>query len=66
MTGTRRAFRGRGPAAPARTASLSRARAAGHRRAGTGDEAGNAPMLAVTTRLGHRVAATERRTLPGA
>jgi GNAT superfamily N-acetyltransferase len=61
MTGTRRAFRGRGLATLAKTDSLRRARAAGLTHAFTGNDAENAAMLAVNRRLGYTVAATERR-----
>jgi GNAT superfamily N-acetyltransferase len=46
MTGTLRAFRGRGLAKLAKTDSLHRARAAGCVEAFTGNEGGNEPMLA--------------------
>ncbi|MFJ3164033.1 GNAT family N-acetyltransferase [Streptomyces kanasensis] len=59
MTGTRRAHRGRGLAALAKTDSLRRARAAGFRSAYTSNDSTNAPMLAVNRRLGYRVCATE-------
>ncbi len=61
MTGTRRAFRGRGLARIAKLDSLRRARAAGYTHAFTGNDAGNAPMLAVNTRLGYRPASDEWR-----
>ncbi|WP_030907819.1 GNAT family N-acetyltransferase [Streptomyces sp. NRRL F-5126] len=61
MTGTRRAYRGRGLARLAKTDSLRRARAAGFTDAHTGNDAENAPMLAVNRRLGYRVSATELR-----
>ncbi|THA27149.1 GNAT family N-acetyltransferase [Streptomyces sp. RKND-216] len=61
MTGTRRAFRGRGLARLAKTASLRRARAAGYRHAFTGNDADNRPMLAVNARLGYRPAAMQWR-----
>ena len=61
MTGTRRAFRGRGLATLAKADSLRRARAAGFRHAFTGNDARNAPMLAVNRRLGYTEAATEWR-----
>lgn len=61
MTGTRRAYRGRGLARLAKTESLRRARAAGYRHAFTGNDADNGPMLAVNRRLGYRPAATEWR-----
>jgi GNAT superfamily N-acetyltransferase len=61
MTGTRRAHRGRGLARLAKTDSLRRARAAGLTTAFTGNDAGNAPMLAVNRSLGYERAATEWR-----
>jgi GNAT superfamily N-acetyltransferase len=61
MTGTRRAYRGRGLATLAKTDSLRRARAAGLTHAFTGNDAENAAMLAVNRRLGYRTAAAEWR-----
>ncbi|OEU98462.1 hypothetical protein AN217_12285 [Streptomyces qinglanensis] len=61
MTGTRRAFRGRGLARLAKLAALRRARAAGYRHAYTGNDATNEPMLAVNRRLGYAEVATEWR-----
>ena len=61
MTGTRRAFRGRGLAKLAKHDSLSRARAAGYTDAYTGNDAGNGPMLAVNRWFGYEVCATEVR-----
>ncbi|MFI6349284.1 GNAT family N-acetyltransferase [Streptomyces sp. NPDC050560] len=61
MTGTLREFRGRGLAALAKADSLRRARDAGCTEAYTGNDAQNAPMLAVNARLGYRVTATEVR-----
>ncbi|MGP3685028.1 GNAT family N-acetyltransferase [Streptomyces sp. IBSNAI002] len=61
MTGTRRAFRGRGLAKLAKTASLHRARAAGYTEAFTGNDAGNAPMLAVNEWFGYEICASETR-----
>ncbi|WP_328297840.1 GNAT family N-acetyltransferase [Streptomyces sp. NBC_00435] len=61
MTGTLRAFRGLGLARLAKTDSLLRARAAGYTEAFTGNDTGNAPMLAVNTWLGYGVCATETR-----
>lgn len=61
MTGTRRAFRGRGLAKLAKNDSLHRARAAGYTDAYTGNDAGNGPMLAVNTWFGYTVCATEVR-----
>ncbi|MFI9079271.1 GNAT family N-acetyltransferase [Streptomyces sioyaensis] len=59
--GTRRAFRGRGLARLAKTASLRRARAAGYTEAVTGNDAANAPMLAVDQAFGYRPCAGEWR-----
>ncbi|MET8296951.1 GNAT family N-acetyltransferase [Streptomyces sp. NPDC005180] len=61
MTGTRRAFRGRGLAKLAKTDSLHRARAAGYTDAFTGNDAGNGPMLAINAGLGYEICATETR-----
>ncbi|MBO8194401.1 GNAT family N-acetyltransferase [Streptomyces oryzae] len=61
MTGTRRAFRGRGLARLAKLAALHRARAAGYLHAYTGNDATNAAMLAVNRRLGYAEVATEWR-----
>ncbi|MFJ7591417.1 GNAT family N-acetyltransferase [Streptomyces sp. NPDC097617] len=61
MTGTRRAFRGRGLAKLAKTASLHRARAAGYTEAFTGNDAGNGPMLAINEWFGYEICATETR-----
>ncbi|MGI5351431.1 GNAT family N-acetyltransferase [Streptomyces sp. CA-250714] len=61
MTGTRRAFRGRGLARLAKLAALRRARAAGYAHAYTGNDAANAPMLAVNRRLGYAQVGTEWR-----
>ena len=61
MTGTLRAHRGRGLARLAKTDSLRRARAAGLTTAFTGNDAGNAPMLAVNRSLGYEQAASEWR-----
>ncbi|KOV70122.1 GNAT family N-acetyltransferase [Streptomyces sp. MMG1121] len=61
MTGTARAFRGRGLAKLAKTDSLHRARAAGRTEALTGNDTGNAPMLAINTSLGYEICATEVR-----
>ncbi|MGP3978694.1 GNAT family N-acetyltransferase [Streptomyces sp. 8N114] len=63
MTGTRRAFRGRGLARLAKLAALRRARAAGYAHAYTGNDATNAPMLAVNRRLGYAEVATEWRCI---
>ncbi|MEV3930895.1 MULTISPECIES: GNAT family N-acetyltransferase [unclassified Streptomyces] len=61
MTGTLRAFRGRGLAKIAKNNSLHRARAAGYTDAFTGNDAGNAPMLAVNRWFGYEICATEVR-----
>ncbi|MFG2950581.1 GNAT family N-acetyltransferase [Streptomyces adustus] len=61
MTTTDRAFRGRGLAKLAKTASLHRARAAGCTEAFTGNDAGNGPMLAINTWFGYEICATEVR-----
>lgn len=61
MTGTRRAFRGRGLAKLAKHESLRRAQAAGYTEAYTGNDSDNAPMLAVNRWLGYRPYAVERR-----
>jgi GNAT superfamily N-acetyltransferase len=61
MTGTARAFRGRGLAKLTKNASLHRARAAGHTEALTGNDAGNEPMLAINKWFGYEIRATEVR-----
>lgn len=61
MTGTLRAFRGRGLAKLAKNNSLHRARAAGYTDAFTGNDAGNGPMLAVNRWFGYEICATEVR-----
>ncbi|MER5554262.1 GNAT family N-acetyltransferase [Streptomyces sp. NPDC002793] len=61
MTGTRRAFRGRGLAKLAKSDSLHRARAAGYTDAYTGNDAGNGPMLAINRWFGYEICATEVR-----
>ncbi|MFJ9059268.1 GNAT family N-acetyltransferase [Streptomyces sp. NPDC102409] len=61
MTGTLRAFRGRGLAKLAKNDSLHRARAAGYTDAYTGNDAGNGPMLAVNRWFGYEICATEVR-----
>lgn len=61
MTATRRAYRGRGLAKLAKADSLHRARAAGYTEAFTGNDSGNAPMLAINAWFGYRVCATEWR-----
>ncbi|MFG2312490.1 GNAT family N-acetyltransferase [Streptomyces sp. NPDC048566] len=59
MTGTARAFRGRGLAKLAKNHSLHRARATGRTEAFTGNDTGNGPMLAINAWLGYAVCATE-------
>ncbi|MFC8092728.1 GNAT family N-acetyltransferase [Streptomyces sp. NPDC057301] len=61
MTGSARAFRGRGLAKLAKNDSLHRARAAGYKEAFTGNDAGNGPMLAINKWFGYEVCATEVR-----
>lgn len=61
MTGTRRAFRGRGLAKLAKNDSLHRARAAGYTDAFTGNDAENGPMLAINKWFGYEVCAKEVR-----
>ncbi|MER7835958.1 GNAT family N-acetyltransferase [Streptomyces sp. NPDC096040] len=61
MTGTARAFRGRGLAKLAKNASLHRARAAGCTEALTGNDSGNGPMLAINKWFGYDICATEVR-----
>ncbi|MEV8020962.1 GNAT family N-acetyltransferase [Streptomyces sp. NPDC086554] len=61
MTGTGRAFRGRGLAKLAKNDSLHRARAAGFTEAFTGNDAGNEPMLAINKWFGYEICATEVR-----
>ncbi|MFG2653068.1 GNAT family N-acetyltransferase [Streptomyces sp. NPDC048436] len=61
MTGTGRAFRGRGLAKLAKNDSLHRARAAGCTEAFTGNDAGNEPMLAINKWFGYEICATEVR-----
>ncbi|KLJ02280.1 GNAT family N-acetyltransferase [Streptomyces albidoflavus] len=61
MTGTLREYRGRGLATLAKTATLHKARAAGLREAFTGNDAENAPMLAVNRKFGYEICATEVR-----
>jgi len=55
LTGTIPAQRGRGLAKVVKSAALARARDAGFALAYTGNDAGNAPMLAVNTWLGYTV-----------
>ncbi|OXY96109.1 GNAT family N-acetyltransferase [Streptomyces diastatochromogenes] len=61
MTGTARAYRGRGLAKLAKIHSLHRARAAGLTEAFTGNDAGNDPMIAINKWLGYEICATEVR-----
>jgi len=61
MTGTRRAYRGRGLARLAKLDSLRRSRAAGCAHAFTGNDAANLPMLALNKGLGYVQAAAEWR-----
>jgi GNAT superfamily N-acetyltransferase len=61
MTGTARAFRGRGLAKLAKNHSLHRARAAGCTEAFTGNDSGNGPMLAINKWFGYDICATEVR-----
>lgn len=61
MTGTRRAYRGRGLAQLVKLASLRRARDAGLTVAYTGNDAENAPMLHVNAAFGYRPYATQWR-----
>ncbi|WP_328524514.1 GNAT family N-acetyltransferase [Kribbella sp. NBC_00359] len=55
LTGTIPSARGRGLAKVVKSHALARARDAGFRIASTGNDAGNAPMLAVNEWLGYRV-----------
>lgn len=57
LTGTVPAYRGRGLAKVVKSAALARSREAGFERAFTGNDAGNAPMLAVNEWLGYRLTA---------
>jgi GNAT superfamily N-acetyltransferase len=59
MTGTARAFRGRGLAKLVKNHSLRRARAAGLTEAFTGNDTRNGPMLAINRWLGYEICATE-------
>ncbi|MFK4112633.1 GNAT family N-acetyltransferase [Streptomyces sp. NPDC002176] len=61
MTGTSRAYRGRGLAKLAKLHSLYRARTAGLTEAFTGNDAGNGPMIAINKWLGYEFCATEVR-----
>jgi GNAT superfamily N-acetyltransferase len=57
LTGTIPAYRGRGLAKVVKSVALARSRDAGFEQAFTGNDAGNAPMLAVNEWLGYRVTA---------
>ncbi|GGY09365.1 GNAT family N-acetyltransferase [Streptomyces djakartensis] len=59
MTGTARAFRGRGLAKLAKNDSLHRARAAGYTEAFTGNDTGNEPMIAINKWFGYEICAKE-------
>ncbi|BCJ38771.1 hypothetical protein Athai_62740 [Actinocatenispora thailandica] len=61
MTGTRRAYRGRGLGTLVKVASLRRAVERGLTEAFTGNDEQNAPMLAINARLGYRECATQWR-----
>ncbi|MER5178063.1 GNAT family N-acetyltransferase [Streptomyces sp. NPDC002896] len=61
MTGTARAYRGRGLAKLAKNDSLHRARAAGYTEAFTGNDTENGPMLAINKWFGYEICATEVR-----
>lgn len=61
MTGTARAFRGRGLAKLAKNDSLHRARAAGYTEAFTGNDTGNDPMIAINKWFGYEICAKEVR-----
>ncbi|NED32542.1 GNAT family N-acetyltransferase [Streptomyces sp. SID8499] len=63
MTGTARAFRGRGLAKLAKNDSLHRARAAGYTEALTGNDTDNGPMLAINRWFGYERCASEVRYL---
>ncbi|MCI3223894.1 GNAT family N-acetyltransferase [Streptomyces sp. NP-1717] len=65
MTGSLREYRGRGLARAAKTDSLRRARAAGYTDAFTNNDAGNEPMLAVNSRFGYGICASEVRHVRG-
>ena len=58
LTGTIPSARGRGLAKVVKSTALARARDAGFRTANTGNDAGNAPMLAVNTWLGYEVSSS--------
>ncbi|WP_030625420.1 GNAT family N-acetyltransferase [Streptomyces sclerotialus] len=59
MTGAKRAFRGRGLAKLAKLRALHEARAAGCTEAFTGNDATNAPMLAINEAFGYEPFATQ-------
>ncbi|MQA24780.1 MAG: GNAT family N-acetyltransferase [Micromonosporaceae bacterium] len=59
MTGTLRAYRGRGLAKLAKNQSLHRAKAAGYTEALTGNDDENGPMLAINRWFGYQPSATE-------
>lgn len=61
MTGTLRAFRGRGLAKIVKSDSLRRARAAGYTEAFTSNDGENGPMLAVNKWFGYEICASEVR-----
>jgi GNAT superfamily N-acetyltransferase len=61
MTGTARAFRGRGLAKLAKNDSLHRARTAGYTEAFTGNDTGNEPMIAINKWFGYETCAKEIR-----
>ncbi|MFI6854874.1 GNAT family N-acetyltransferase [Streptomyces sp. NPDC050416] len=61
MTGTARAFRGRGLAKLAKNDSLHRALAAGYTEAFTGNDTGNEPMIAINKWFGYEISAKEVR-----
>jgi GNAT superfamily N-acetyltransferase len=61
MTGTRRAYRGRGLAKLAKNDSLHRARAAGYTDAYTANDADNGPMLAINRWFGYEICAKNVR-----
>ncbi|MFJ8113216.1 GNAT family N-acetyltransferase [Streptomyces sp. NPDC096132] len=61
MTGTARAYRGRGLAKLVKNDSLHRARTAGYTEAYTGNDSDNGPMLAINKWFGYEICATEVR-----
>ncbi|WP_416980755.1 GNAT family N-acetyltransferase [Streptomyces sp. T028] len=61
MTGTARAYRGRGLAKLVKNDSLHRAHAAGYTEAYTGNDSDNGPMLAINKWFGYEIRATEVR-----